>query len=273
MKNNKTGLYKLKEKDGKHLAESRTTPGYFRGTFLNDKTNKLDGQAEFEPVELSEEEIHAAQAQAVYDFTVFKSAIDYLSPYAKRLAIKLWYDIALPKIRNEYLPKATATIAQIGKRGIETSKEFLDILKNWNEPPKYQKVLAELEEKKKLDSVSVEIQKDELQDNFQKKEGPDLQWVSDEEYQSAIRLAQIHAILLASDIRKLSKMCVNPDLSPQMRIERQQYIEKLTSQDIMNSISLLLEDRYRNVLDEATRYALEEFYSGRIMIGEESVEI
>ena len=50
------GAYKVLLKDGMHLAKSKNTPGAFRGSALDDATNKVAGQAEWvelKPIKLS----------------------------------------------------------------------------------------------------------------------------------------------------------------------------------------------------------------------------
>ena len=47
-------LYRVKYKEGTHLASSRDTDGAFRGFYFDDETNKLVGHAELEKVDESE---------------------------------------------------------------------------------------------------------------------------------------------------------------------------------------------------------------------------
>ena len=44
-------LYRAVHPKGTHLASSRNTDGAFRGTYLDDETNQISGQAEFVEVE------------------------------------------------------------------------------------------------------------------------------------------------------------------------------------------------------------------------------
>ena len=91
--------------------------------------------------------------------------------------------------------------------------------------------------------------------------------MSREEAQQHLIYIRALAILLADEIRKLSTACIREgNESPENILEQQNAIEKLTTQEVMNSIKLLLENKNRSLLDEGTSMVLSEFLAGNLII-------
>jgi hypothetical protein len=96
--------------------------------------------------------------------------------------------------------------------------------------------------------------------------------ISKEEAQRIFHNMRNHAILLANDIRRLSNACIREeDESSEAFFARKSEIERLTAQEVMNSIKLLLDNQNRILLDEATTRVLSDFYAGNLII--ESVPV
>jgi len=98
--------------------------------------------------------------------------------------------------------------------------------------------------------------------------------MSREEAQQHLIYIRSLAILLADEIRRLSNACIREDNeTPENILERQNAIEKLTTQKVMNSIKLLLENKNRYLLDEATSMVLWEFLTSKFIIDDRPVPI
>ena len=85
-------LYRAVYPEGTHLASSRNTDGAFRGTYLNDETNQIGGQAEFVEVE---------QADVLAQVIVFAAAFAFGVVTAKAAPkVKSWWqDSAYPSLK------------------------------------------------------------------------------------------------------------------------------------------------------------------------------
>jgi len=70
-------LYRAVYPEGSHLASSRSTDGAFRGTYLNDETNQIGGQAEFVEVEQDDDEQPEDVSDVLAQVIVFAAAFAF----------------------------------------------------------------------------------------------------------------------------------------------------------------------------------------------------
>ncbi|MDR3542709.1 MAG: hypothetical protein P4L69_17365 [Desulfosporosinus sp.] len=97
--------------------------------------------------------------------------------------------------------------------------------------------------------------------------------ISKEEAQRQFDQIKVLAILLADKIKKLSNAYIREcDMSPEDCLIRKNTIEELTTQEVMNSIKLLLEnDSF--FLDYSTSRIFSEFLAGNLIVGDRLVPI
>lgn len=94
-------LYRAVYPEGTHLASSRNTDGAFRGTYLNDETNQIGGQAEFVEAEQDDDE----QPEGVFDVlaqVVVLAAAFAFGVVTTKAAPKVkswWQDSAYPSLK------------------------------------------------------------------------------------------------------------------------------------------------------------------------------
>lgn len=83
---------------------------------------------------------------------------------------------------------------------------------------------------------------------------------SDEEVEDIVNVMRMSAVTLAACIRMLNNTVIADDGSnPNTRIEIQKNIEALTTQEVISQIELLLVDKNRAMLDEASLLLLQSF--------------
>lgn len=83
---------------------------------------------------------------------------------------------------------------------------------------------------------------------------------SEEEVDDIVNSMRMSAVTLAACIRMLNNTVIADDGSnPDTRIEIQKNIKALTTQEVMSQIELLLEDKNRAMLDEASLLLLQSF--------------
>lgn len=96
-------LYRMIAEEGKHPAKSRTHPGAISGVALDDKTNKLSGTLDFEPVTITyEDECPQTQTEHPPAIRLIEDVI-----YRACGAFECWYyEEALPWFTDEFVPAA-----------------------------------------------------------------------------------------------------------------------------------------------------------------------
>lgn len=83
-----------------------------------------------------------------------------------------------------------------------------------------------------------------------------------------------NVFMIFQDIHKLSKLCeMGNDISDELKITRQQGIEILTSQKVLDYIQNILDQNGSKWLGEKDKYILEIFQDGYILINERPVSI
>lgn len=100
-----------------------------------------------------------------------------------------------------------------------------------------------------------------------------VEYVTSEEEKRIITNMRCYAILLANEIRRYSKICVVKDMKSDEFIEERKKFERLMTQDTMNGIKSLLENKEQFCLDEMVIRVLAEFHAGNIVLEGECVPI
>ena len=134
-------LYRVKHKEGTHLASSRDTAGTFRGTVFDDKTNKLVGHAEWEKVDESEygcdysyddllnqqeaelspemEELAQVMREVLAVATMYV-LIEYVSPPVKHW----WQNKAVPTIKEKWQTFTDKTRDRISSKSKKKDESY-----------------------------------------------------------------------------------------------------------------------------------------------------
>ncbi len=179
---------------------------------------------------------------------------DFLSDEENRKAIAAlaknwWNGKALPGIKKSV--ENVKTIAHGVKTG-ETKAERLAESK-----------------KSKTDAATIIVKND----ISEKKEKGNKRKVSAEEYEQQVKQVQVLAVLLADRIKKLSNSVIDEDtMTEDEYVLQQNEIKELTTEEIMNTIKLLV-DTDGFALDDSTRRLFSEFMLGNLIVNNECVPI
>jgi len=94
-------LYRAVYPEGTHLASSRNTDGAFRGTYLNDETNQIGGQAEFVEAEQDDDEQPEDVSDVLAQVIVFAAAFAFgvVTTKAAPKVKSWWQDSAYPSLK------------------------------------------------------------------------------------------------------------------------------------------------------------------------------
>lgn len=276
-------------KEGTHLASSKETDGAYRGALLDNDTNQVVGQAEWElveeedyswncsyenydtheNVELSEETQKMLQAIS----TVIGTALAELGIHMIEVGISK----ATPQVKRLVTDKVVPSVNKTKSWIAEKGAIGIDIIRNGiSSKTKAEQLLAkrtksktDITELSAANNTTVEPFKDSDNTFEEHRES-----MSREEAQQHLIYIRGLAVLLADEIRRLSNVCIREgNESPENILERQNAIEKLTTQEVMNSIKLLLENKNRSLLDEVTSMVLSEFLAGNFIIDDRPVPI
>ena len=95
-------LYRAVYPEGTHLASSRNTDGAFRGTYLNDETNQIGGQAELFEVDRNEREDESNGSDDILAevvATIIGAAATGIIVWATPKVKSWWQDSAYPSLK------------------------------------------------------------------------------------------------------------------------------------------------------------------------------
>ena len=97
---------------------------------------------------------------------------------------------------------------------------------------------------------------------------------TEEEVINIINAMKCSAVTLAACIRMLNNSAIADDGSnPEIRIEIQRNLQALSTQDVMSQIELLLEDKNRTLLDDASISLLSAFKKGYLIADDRRIPI
>lgn len=97
-------------------------------------------------------------------------------------------------------------------------------------------------------------------------------YISSEEAQQQIEQIKVLSLLLANKIKVFSNSYVKNNLTPDELVQQQNTIKELTSEEVRNSMKMLVENE-SFFLEEATIKIFREFLLGNIIVGKEAIPI
>ena len=239
-------LYRVKLKEGTHLASSQDTPGTYRGTLYDDNSNQLVGHAEWEKVDESEYERDYS-----YDYSLDQQDVE-LSPEMQKLAQAMGEAIAAatmyvltkyvaPPVKHWWQNEAVPTIR-------EKWKIFTDKRKDKSSLKDKRKSNLHTNEIVTADEIVQDMFSHELEEAYEKY----MNDMTSEEAQRELLDVFILLALLTAKIRKLSnaRIIENGD-APTEYLGGQKILERLTTPEYISCINQILESNPQ-LLEEKT---------------------
>ena len=250
-------LYRVVRKNGSHLNTKLNPDGSKSALQFKDGNNELSGPVDL--IEVSEEElirteyIHASQkertlCEQLVDevvIPVIRDVTTQLLEYGSEKA-EIW-------LEDKVVPMAKAKL----KVGWDNIKLLALALKDLDKPFKATQILDE--QKKTISSQSEDTIVEKKAENNEEKKYK----LSPEEIEILLDTARRSALMIAASLSILNNSVVMDDGSDPDRIAMiQRGIDQLSFKDISNQIDLLLEEKNRGLIDEASIKMLRAFRNG-----------
>jgi len=252
-------VYRVYKDQDNHINTKVNEDGRKAAIQFDDKGNKLNGPVELEEVDI--DEIIASRTPRE------------INPYVQLIL----EEIVAPVIRYGFEVGADKLIFYLSEKGIPSAKqaikEFAQNKKVYVEgirdglagkETKVSRLLREAEENKSTTPVEVEKVKEQFEKEFH----------SPEEIQQIIDILKKSVLITATCIRILTNTIVSDDGTDPEKLEAsKRQLEELGTKEVMNRISLMLEEKNRNLLDESSYQVLSAFSQGNLIVGGETVPI
>lgn len=260
-----------KETDGKiyqvyidkdnHINTKTNENGRRAAIQFDNKGNKLNGPVDIEEVNIDE----LLKSQTPKEINPYvRLIIDrVVAPYIKR-ELEIGTDKLLSLISEKGIPTAKKAIKEFAKNKSVYIKVIGDGLSG--KETKASRLLREAEEKRT--SISAEVEGIcESTEHYK-------EVYSSEEVQQVIDTLKKSVLVTATCIRILANTIVKDNgTNPEVIEETKKQLEKLNTQEVMNQISLMLEEKNRDLLDESSYHILSAFCQGNLIVDGEMVPV
>lgn len=248
-------LYIHLNDDEKHLGNSRRTPGAISGMDINNETGKGCGAAEFVEYEISERDYRRAEFIA-----------NTVSPVIERgmyAAVNAVVDRAEYAFYTHAMPKIEEGALAFRKKCISWGKAAWDGITGTK--PKITRV---------PEPVVVEVARTSTTAVKSAKEKADQkQPISRATYDALTQQNRMLVVALARNIKFLSNSYVSESEDEEAFLEWNENFAEIATQDTMNTIQYLLENKSQGYLDEATEALFADFMAGMLVVNGEKVYI
>lgn len=260
-------LYRIYRKRENHINQKVNEDGMVAAIQFTDESNALDGPIFMKPVEDDEFERNT-YAENIPEARSFKQILweEAIAPELE-YAIKRALDIGLERLsiwaEEVAIPKAKKKVKDIWK----DAKIIMSGVKDGftGKEIKATRLIKE-SEAANLSVVTGEPSVEQIEEEKVLRSPEEVRQIMD-----AIRNG---AWVIVAGIRLLTNTVIADDGSdPERKIEMQRNLEELSSEAIMNHINLLLEDKNRDLLDEASLRMLSSFREGNFIVEGEAIPI
>lgn len=253
-------LYRVYKNQDSHINTKVNEDGRKSAIQFDDKNNKLDGPVEIEEVDM--DEIIGSQTPREMNPYVQLILDEVVAP-----TIRYWFELGTDKLLYYLSEKGIPSAKQRVKEFAENKKVYFEGIKDGlaGKEIKAIRLLQKAEENKSIKSVDVEKVKKQ---NFDK------EFHSPEEIQQVIDILKKSVLITATCIRILTNTIVFDDGTDPEKLEAsKKQLEELGTKEVMNQISLMLEEKNRNLLDESSYKVLAAFSQGNLIVSGKTVPI
>lgn len=254
-------IYRVYKDRNNHINTKTNENGRRAAIQFDNKGNKLNGPVDIEEVDIDE----LLKSQTPKEINPYvRLIIDRaVAPYIKR-ELEIGTDKLLSLISEKGIPIAKKAIKEFAQNKSVYIEGIRDGLSG--KETKASRVLREAEEKRT--SISVEV-KEIYESTEHYKE-----FYSLEEVQQVIDILKKSVLVTATCIRILTNTIVKDNgTNPEVIEETKKQLEKLNTQEVMNQISLMLEEKNRGILDETSYHILSAFRQGNLIVEGEMVPV
>lgn len=247
-------LYRLRSKDGSHFNEKTNEEGW-NSAIQFDEENSLQGPLEYQAVDESEytQIVEVERKQRTFGEVMIEDVVapaladaaTYLFERAIDAGAEVMKTKVIPAVKTksaELIDKAKSAHAE--RKVLKAEKKTSTVVAKKTSKIK---AIQILEEEKKVEHTTEEV--DQIVNNM-----------------------KFAALYIAAGIRELSNTVV-VDSDPEKTLEMQEKLKELTSDQAIAAINFMLEDKNREMLDQATLQLFEAFRDEQLIIEGERVKI
>jgi hypothetical protein len=254
-------IYRVYKDRNNHINTKTNEYGRRAAIQFDNKGNKLNGPVDIEEVDIDE----LLKSQTPKEINPYvRLIIDrVVAPYIKR-ELEIGTDKMLSLISQKGIPTAKKAIKEFAQNKSVYIEGIRDGLSG--KETKASRLLREAEEKRT--SISDEVETIcESTEHYK-------EVYSSEEVQQVIDTLKKSVLVTATCIRILANTIVKDNgTNPEVIEETKKQLEKLNTQEVMNQISLMLEEKNRDILDESSYHILYAFRQGNLIVDGEMVPI
>ena len=248
-------LYRLRSKDGSHFNEKSNEEGW-NSAIQFDEDNNLQGPLEYQVVEESEytQVVEVERKQRTFGEVMIE---DVVAPALAEAAIYLFekaIEASAEAVKTKVIPVVKtksvelidrAKLAHAERKALKTEQKATEVITK--KPSKIKAIELLENEEKKVQHTTDEV--DQIVNNM-----------------------KFASLYIAAGIRELSNTVV-VDSNPEKALEMQEKLKELTSEQAVGAINFMLEERNRDMLDQATLELFEAFRDKQFIIEGERVPI
>ena len=253
-------LYRIKTKDGAHVNEKVKEDGS-RAAIQFDEDNGLQGPVDLIEVDESEytREVYVERQERSFGQAIVEDAVVPAVQDALTIILMRAVEVGINALGN-WMSQTVIPAAKV-KGG-----ELLDKAIESHEAKKAKKAEQE--------SAAMAVrQKTEVKSSSVKAENKTVIHTQ-EEVDQILNNMKFAALYIAAGIRELSNTAIADDgTDPEKTLAMQNKLKELSSGEIMNTIEFMLEDRNRDMLDQATIQLFEAFRHKDFIVEGEAVPI
>lgn len=270
-------LYRVVRKKGSHVNTKINPDGTKSAIQFTDDNNNLSGPLELIEVDL-DEYISTEKIWSDYEEmpprTWKQILVDAIVVPMARETIEQLLDIGFQYIEVWMEENVVSTVRQKFTTGRKDISIFFSAMKSaikGEQPKALQIIKAERNYKKEMVQNSVQEVGSTDSSQADKESAYKIEF-TESEFNQIVALTKRSAVTLVGCINLLKNSAIS-DMDERQRIEFENQIKELTTEDLMTEIDLLLEDKNKEILTPASLAVLSAFRDGEFIIDGERVPI
>ena len=268
-------LYKVVKKRNSHINTKMNPDGSKAALQFSDENNGLTGPVDLIEVDREElvrtEYIELGPEPRTFGEIIVEDVVAPIAREALEDALEIGVAYFEKWMHDTVAPKARKKSKELG----ENIKIVFSAIKDsaTGKETKAEQILREREKKNtavttKASSDVKTVSSEEKEKSAHKEEH------TEKEIREVIGIMRSSAVTLAACIRWLNNAVLEDDGSdPDRRLEIQRNLEEVSTAEVMEQIDFLLEDKNRDLLNEASRKLLKAFREGNFIVNGKKIPV
>lgn len=250
------GYYELYREEENHENVKVNEDGTRSAIQFTDEKNKLNGPLDYRKIDIDEVHEYSREGNVA---PLTKLVIDYVVAPLVQAGLQWGSDKILLYLHDKGIPAAKRNAKQLKDDAGLYIEGIRDAL--CGKEPKINQIMREEQTSENVAGIAV-AKKRKTKEK------------SAEEVQQLLETLKTSIRVTAICIRALTDVVVKDDGSnPEKIEENRKQFEAIATKEVMGQISLMLEERNRDLLDESTRQLLQAFRNGNFIVDGKEVPI